>query len=384
MLAVVHPTYALFLWLPFAGFLAVRWLWTRGTRARIGLALAALVVPAGLFFALAAARRAATPPRTRRAPARCARGLAPVPRPARRPRRTSLYSLAPEVLGRSGAVAVAALLLVPLAGLASPTALGRVRRRRLARRARRSASSPWLFTPFSDAVSLSQSRRAAGFLPFAFAFAGGLGRAPRDCSGAGSLPLAFAAGIVLQLAYPGDFDYRLTDGGPAARDLDRGARRRWSALVVGLVWRDVVARARRRGSRRRCSCCPSPCTALWNWSPSEARHAEPADARSRRGRCATTSRRGRVVYSDPETSYRIAAAAPVYIAVAPPGHVADTKENRPYERRDDARALPAHRRPRDPAPLRRGLARGRPRRSDLRPALPVVYRDGRYTLYRLG
>ena len=30
-----------------------------------------------------------------------------------------------------------------------------------------------LFTPFADAVSLSQARRAAGFLPFAFAFAGG-------------------------------------------------------------------------------------------------------------------------------------------------------------------------------------------------------------------
>ena len=28
-LAVVHPTYALFLWLPFGGFLVVRWLWTR-------------------------------------------------------------------------------------------------------------------------------------------------------------------------------------------------------------------------------------------------------------------------------------------------------------------------------------------------------------------
>ena len=30
---------------------------------------------------------------------------------------------------------------------------------------------PFLFEHLSDAVSLSQSRRAAGFLPFAFAFA---------------------------------------------------------------------------------------------------------------------------------------------------------------------------------------------------------------------
>ena len=42
---------------------------------------------------------------------------------------------------------------------------------------------------------------------------------------------------------------------------------------------------------------------------------------------------GAVVYSDLETSYRIAAEAPVYIAAAPPSHVADTEKNRPYERR---------------------------------------------------
>ena len=47
-LAVVHPTYALFLWIPFAGFLAVRWLWERRDARAGGLALAALVVPAAL------------------------------------------------------------------------------------------------------------------------------------------------------------------------------------------------------------------------------------------------------------------------------------------------------------------------------------------------
>src|ERR671911_448148 len=44
-----------------------------------------------------------------------------------------------------------------------------------------------------------------------------------------------------------------------------------------------------------------------------------------------------VVYSDQETSYRVAAYAPVYVAVAPPGHVADTVVNRPHERARDAR-----------------------------------------------
>jgi hypothetical protein len=40
-----------------------------------------------------------------------------------------------------------------------------------------------------------------------------------------------------------------------------------------------------------------------------------------------------VVFSDLETSYRISAFAPVYVAAAPPAHVADTDANRPYARR---------------------------------------------------
>ena len=44
------------------------------------------------------------------------------------------------------------------------------------------------------------------------------------------------------------------------------------------------------------------------------------------------ARPGDIVLADPETSYWIAASVPVYIAVAPPTHVGDTKENRPYER----------------------------------------------------
>ena len=41
---------------------------------------------------------------------------------------------------------------------------------------------------------------------------------------------------------------------------------------------------------------------------------------------------GDIVLSDPETSYWIAAYAPVYVAVSAPTHVGDTKANRPYER----------------------------------------------------
>ena len=92
---------------------------------------------------------------------------------------------------------------------------------------------------------------------------------------------------------------------------------------------------------------------------------------------------GAVVYSDLESSYRIAAAAPVFVCNAPPGHVADTKRNRPYVRREEWRRF------------NRTGDLGIPRacgatwlvidrdRFATRPPLPVAYRDGRYTLYRM-
>ena len=79
--------------------------------------------------------------------------------------RTS-YHLAPSVVARTGAIAVGALLSAPLAALAA--------RRRwsafvLGGTVLVLAIELWspAFTHFSDLVSLSQSRRAAGFVPFA-------------------------------------------------------------------------------------------------------------------------------------------------------------------------------------------------------------------------
>ena len=93
---------------------------------------------------------------------------------------------------------------------------------------------------------------------------------------------------------------------------------------------------------------------------------------------------GDVVYSDLESSYRIAASAPVYVCNAPPGHVADTKRNRPYVRRD-AVASGSTATGDLGIPRRCGatwLVIDRDR-FDTRPELPVAYRDRRYTLYRL-
>jgi hypothetical protein len=117
-----------------------------------------------------------------------------------------------------------------------------------------------------------------------------------------------------------------------------------------------------------------------NWSASDARAPSPLT----RGLVAALREHvppGDLVYSDPETSYEIAARVPVYIAVAPPGHVADTEKNRPYERRDQAlRFFKTG----DAEIVRRAgadwLVVDR-KRSRVVPQLDHVYRDGRYTLY---
>jgi hypothetical protein len=90
-----------------------------------------------------------------------------------------------------------------------------------------------------------------------------------------------------------------------------------------------------------------------------------------------------VVFSDDATSYAIAALAPVYVANALPGHVADTKANRPYARRADARTF--FRTGNLAIPRRYGagwLVVDR-NHSKLRPNLPRVYADSTYSLYRL-
>jgi hypothetical protein len=94
-------------------------------------------------------------------------------------------------------------------------------------------------------------------------------------------------------------------------------------------------------------------------------------------------RPGEIVYSDLESSYRIAAAAPVFICNAPPGHVADTKRNRPYVRRAQWRRF--NRSGELGIPRRCGAALLVIDRSRFAttPNLEIVYRDGRYVVYRI-
>src|SRR3954447_24527655 len=242
------------------------------------------------------------------------------------------FRLAPEVFGRGGSLMVAALLLLPV------TALGL--RRRWAQFALGGSlivlivmNVPWLFVHLSDAVSLSQSRRAAGFAPLPFALVGALAIVARRFW---TLPVARAAGIVLQRLWPGDFDYGLRHGGPALAT--------WIALFGGVaalgLWLVVRPRAVREewfvgALAAVCLAIPAFVHGVWHWSPGrEERDPHALSARLVHNLRAKVPK-GAIVIAPLQTSYRVAAVAPVYIVAAPPTHVADTKANRPYARVDD-------------------------------------------------
>jgi hypothetical protein len=374
VLAVVHPTYVIFLWIPFGGFLAVRWAWRQEQMRSGALALGALVVPAALFLAwlvpVVHSTASVSPDAQERARAfdQYAGQL-----------RGSVdhFSLAPQVFGRAGAVAVAALLLVPLTALAS-------RRRWAAYVVGGSLAIfaitlvPWLFTPFSDVVSLSQARRLAGFVPFGFALAGGMG-VLASLLGPLAAPFSLVAGILLQWQFPGDFGYTLEQGGPAWAT--------WIAVVGALVALVIGLRRLRSvevtaAAASALLLLPTFVHGLSEWSPAAERRSNaltPGLVEALR----TKVPPGDIVFSDLESSYRIAAAAPVYVCNAPPGHVADTRRNHPYVRR--AQWQQFNRTgdvgiPRDCGATWLVIDRDR---FDTRPELPVAHRDGRYTLYRI-
>jgi hypothetical protein len=243
----------------------------------------------------------------------------------------SSFHLSPEVLTRAGPVPLAALCLVPLALFAV--------RRRWAAFVLGGALvvlavllSDALFPRLVDAVSLSQARRLAGFLPLAFALAGGAAVLARALSWA-VLPLALVAGLALEWAWPGDFGYRLEEGGPTLPV--------WIALggslvaiVLGLLVRSRLPTLERADWLPAAACVlfvvPMAFTSGWE-KPTPIQELTPELVAALNA----NAQPGDVVLSDPETSYWIAAYAPVHVAVSAPTHVGDTKANRPYERVED-------------------------------------------------
>jgi hypothetical protein len=320
-LALAHPTYALFLLVPLAAFTLLRareWR-TWGPVLTAGVAPTLLVL---LWLRPIVNETVSHDP----GPGERLRGLQHygdqlVVRDEHH------FRLAAEVFGRSGAVAVAALLLLPLAGLAL--------RRRWAAFALAGSLSillltevPWLFVHFSDVVSLSQARRVAGFAPLLFALVGALALLARSWL---VLPAALVTGIVLQRLWPGDFEYGLRHGGPSAAT--------WIALVGGAI--ALVAGSIRRPDLREhhalgaaaaaCFVLPVFVHGLWHWSPRV--REDPLELSPRLvHRLRTVVPKGAIVLAPVKTSYRVTAKAPVYVVAAPVTHVADTKANDPYGR----------------------------------------------------
>jgi len=372
---LTHTTTAVFLLLPLAGFLVVRWLLTRKDVRSGLLAFGALVLPAALALAWIAPivdeTRSHSP-----GPAELRRSLAKY---ATELHVDSLhrYALRPEVVARGGAIAVASLLCIPLGLFAS--------RRRWGAFVLGGSLvvlvlelTPWLFPHFADSISLSQARRAAGFVPFAFALAGGAAVLTR-LIGVFALPVALGAGVALQSAYPGGFG-QLAGSGPgivtwialagAAIAVVLGLVRRWqlerrgplAALAVALFALPVVIHgfAHWTPARTKDPYMPSPglLAAMRKDVPKRA-----------------------VVFSDLETSYRISAYLPVYVASAPPAHVADTKANNPYGRRYATNHYFATGDIRIPERLLATWIVIDRRRFHVRPPWKLVYSDARYSLY---
>jgi hypothetical protein len=281
VLAVVHPTYALFVLLPLAGFLGARALAARNSRDpfRITVAIGTVGVAAGAFLLwllpIANDTASYTPGERRRAQELFYYA-------DRLDVSGDSFRIDPSFLAAGGLAVVVALVAVPLAlfdrrerwaayvvGGAIPILLV--------------ALVPALFSRFADLVSLSQALRIRHFLPLAFALAGAallLGALVRRWV---RYEVA-AVAVVLAVVVP-TVAVRLAD-------LERTDRP--DALPAGLV------------------------------SALESR-VEPRE----------------LVVSDPVTSYRVAAYVPVTILAAPLAHVAQTPDDRPYERLREVERLVA-------------------------------------------
>jgi hypothetical protein len=136
---------------------------------------------------------------------------------------------------------------------------------------------------------------------------------------------------VQQIAFAGDFG-PLERGGPAWAT--------WLALIGGAIAVVVGLRRERRAEARTpvvaCAvllfCLPVAVHGFRDWTPA-ASHDPHALTPGLLHALETTVPKRAIVFSDLETSYRISAFVPVYVAAAPPAHVADTPANRPSARR---------------------------------------------------
>jgi hypothetical protein len=383
-MTLVHPTHAALVATGLVGFFVARALLSGRDVSRIGTAVLATLVPAGAIVLWLRPLLDETvshnpgPAELRRAFAGYGHELDVFG--------LHSYRLAPELYGRAGAVAVAALVLLPLAvlarrrlwaafvlgGMLTTFALGLL---------------TFVFPHFADAVSISQARRIIGFAPRAFALAGAalvLTGVLRQLV----LPVALGAGILLQQLYPGDFGgpYRPEHGGPAVLTWF-GFAAAGTALLVGALARRRLPHVERNGPLAATAVTlfllPVAIHGFSHWSaPGTVRPGLPAGlVDSLRADLPM----GAVVFSDPQTAYELGAFVPVYVNANPQTHVADTRANHPASRVRDAIHFFHEGGPLS-VPRKYGagwLLVDRTRVLHKRFRLPRVYADGRYVLYRI-
>ena len=390
-LALVHPTYALFVAIPLAAFVLARALLTWGRDFRTGvIAFAVFGLPMALAFLwLEPVIRQTIPVSPN--PAQLAQNLHHY-RSDLVVHSLARYSLAPARIDRNGAVTIVALLLVPLALLA--------RRRRWAAFVLGGTVAvlgielwPLVFPHFSNAVSLSQSRRLSGFIPFAVALAGGAAIVARY-SRALALVGGLACGIWLQVAFAGDFGLRAPRTEPAVVvwiALYGGI----AALIAGaiLAWRRYGdpprPEPRPRGGVAAVAVLflvlPVAVHGFSSWTP-EVRHDRdaltPGLIRFLQRGVAPRS----VLFSDLATSYRATAFAPVYVVAVPPTHAANTRPNELAKRRRAVLRFFTH--PSLEEPEAWGaqwlvLTRSGPVRTIERDGLRPRYEDNRFVVFRV-
>ena len=390
-IALVHPTYALFLAIPLSAFVVARALLTRGSDLRNGvLAFAVFGVPMALAFLWLRPVVDQTIP-VSPGPAQLAQNLHHYGRDLV-VHSLSRYNLAPARIDRNGGVAVLALLLSPLALFA--------RQRRWSALVLGGTVAvlgielwPLVFPHFSDAVSLSQSRRASGFIPFAVALAGGaaiVARFSRTVALVGGL----ASGIWLQVAYAGDFGLRAPRTAPAIVvwiALYGGI----AALVVGavLAWRQGGRRppagARVRGITAAFAVflfvLPVAVHGFSHWTPA-VRHDRdaltPGLVDFLRQDVAPRS----IVFSDLATSYRAIAFAPVYAVAVAPTHAANTHPNELAKRRRAVNRFFTHPSLEEPQAWRAQwlvLTRSGPVGAIEREGLKPAFEDDKFVVFRV-
>jgi hypothetical protein len=382
-MTLIHPPDAVLMLIVLFGFLVARALLNRSDVREIGTALAAAAIPAvaAITWLLPIIRQTVShkpgAEEARRAFAHYGLELDVFG--------LHSYRLRPELFGRVGAVAIAAIVLIPLALFArrklwAAFVLGGMLM------AFAIALLPFVFPQLGDAVSISEARRIVGFSPRAFALVGGALVLAR-LLGPLVLPVGLAAGILLQWAMPGDFSapYRHVHGSPGwltwASFVGAGV-----ALALGAIGgrrlRQLDGNASFAAGAVALFLLPVAVHGFAHWSPPKGVEPLPANtAQALRNRLP----QGAVVFTDAHTGYDLAAFLPVYVNATPPTHSSATRANHPALRVRDAQRFFRHGGPMS-IPRRYGaqwLLVDRARYPRKTFSLPQAYADGRYVLYRL-